>query len=214
MASELDIRDYFGASSTSSPFVRKQLANILKTLPDEAPIFGSLKTGKVRMPRSSKDSRCLTWTKFITRLAKQVTNKPKSTMDCWFAPASKEDGYHETKLSKDGSRDKFRTARMLRVLLDRDTLPIVESRDSDSHAIHRCGRGKGSGKGAPCCINPYHIYFGDCITNQDTKGCKYGAAFLCPHNPKCIWTDASTGHVLHCRSDATKRTCTCGLQCF
>lgn len=158
------------------------------------------------------DARKLTWPKFLRRIADSVVNTPTSISDCWQVPATKEDGYHESKLSADGSKGKYRTHRLLHILVQPEAFAAVQDRSLEDQAIHRCGRGKGSGPGAPCCINPHHIYMGDYGTNQDTKGCKYGAAFLCPHAPKCVWVHPVTGEYKPCRNDPAKRYCDCAAQ--
>jgi hypothetical protein len=177
-------------------------------------MFGELEEGTLRMPRKAHhDARKLTWPKKLAAIAGEVINAPPSTNDCWYVPASKLDGYHETKISATGSTGKYRTHRMLRALYDPTAWTIVNDRKIEDHALHRCGRGKASAKGEPACINPHHICFADSAVNQDTKGCKYGAAFLCPHNPRCIWVDPATGRFKPCRNDPTKTQCSCDHKC-
>lgn len=204
------------ASVTSKPspplpgaaFVEQVLLDLLAKLPDATPIFGALDTtgASLKMPRSSTssqqktygDNRQASWEKKLTSIAKQTMNYPNSIDDCWFIRANKEDGYHEIKLCKHGSTGKFRTARALRILLEPGVYGEVTNRSSQMHAIHRCGNGKARGKLGACCINPYHIYFGPNQLNQDTKGCKYGATWLCPHKVKCVFTWSDTGLVKEC----------------
>jgi len=196
-------------------FVQHQLSQLLHAMPEGHKVFGPLDEGKLQLPRSqSADGRKLTWPKLLRRIARSVTNTPTSRLDCWYIPSVKEDGYHESKLSATGSKAKYRTHRLLRLFVEPSSYDLVHLRDLEVHAIHRCGRGKASAKGKPCCINPHHIYFGSCTTNQDTKGCKYGAAFLCPHEPKCIWVHPDSGIIKPCRSDTSVTSCTCGQNCF
>jgi hypothetical protein len=195
--------------------VEAELLALLESIEPTHSMFGELCEGILRMPREdSVDGRKLTWPKKLRALAKDVVNSPISINDCWFVLSNKDDGYHETKISTTGSTGKYRTHRMLRVLCQPAAWCIVNDRTTADHAIHRCGRGKAAGKNAATCINPYHVCFADCSTNQDTKGCKYGAAFLCPHTPCCIWVDAASGRYQPCRNDPTKTRCVCSLGCL
>ena len=194
--------------------VHAELLALLRAAPADHPMFSELKEGTLCMPLvQHADARKLSWPKKLASIASEVVNKPQSRLDCWFVPASKADGYHETKISATGSTGKYRTHRMLRALYDPTAWQIVNDRDTEQHAVHRCGRGKAASKDGPACINPHHVCFADCSFNQDTKGCKYGAAFLCRHQPRCIWTE-DTGKFLPCRNDPDKRTCDCGFGCF
>ena len=195
--------------------IAHDLIDLLQAVAADHPMFGDLAEGELKMPRDpNPDGRVLTWPKFLKGTASKVINKPYSRNDCWYAPSTKDDGYHESKISKDGSKNKFRTHRLLRVLVEPDAYSIVNDRNKEQQGAHRCGHGKSAKKGEGSCINPYHISFSDCKTNQDAKGCKNGAAFLCPHTPTCIWTDTKTGAYKPCRSDKTKRTCSCANDCF
>jgi len=49
------------------------------------------------------------------------------------------------------------------------------------------------------CINPFHMIIGSDQHNKDRNGCRYGVAYYCPHNPKCIWIDKN-GRWLPCRN--------------
>lgn len=208
---------FVGKSTTGKALVIEDLEKLLSHIPKDAAIFAEIQDGKLCLPYYHTDRRVLTWTKLIEHLGELVINNPTSVKDCWFVPATKEDGYHESKLSRDGSGSKYRTHRLLYMLANysESTRRIVEDRDDLTHAMHRCGRGKGRGKDAPTCINPHHIELGSSAENQDAKKCGYGAAFICPHTVKCIWTDAMTGRFKPCRNDAIKRSCTCpDSDCF
>jgi len=179
--------------------VRAELLHLLEQVPQDHPMFGQLQPGVLRMPRAeSPDGRALTWPKLLDRLAGKLLNKPQTVEWCWFATATKDDGYHELKICLNGSTGKYRTARALRVLVEPDKYDTVNDRDENRQALHRCGRGKARHKKGPSCINPYHIYFGTRETNEDTKGCRYGAMYLCPHTPKCVFTDPESGAPIPC----------------
>ena len=205
---------------SSNSYVLGVLSDKMKALPRDHAVFGQLTRGLVQLPRlDAVDERYLTWPKVFRTLAGKIVNKPKVQGDCWFVPSNKEDGYHELKFSKDGKSDKYRTHRILRVFSE-PTAHAKLSKDAHDtdHAMHLCGRGKAAQEGEPCCINPDHVYFGPSATNQDMKGCKYGAAFLCPHEPKCIWVSGKTGIAKPCRNDPSKTSCPgaplCDFDCF
>eukprot|EP00048_Salpingoeca_helianthica_P015270 m.225889 g.225889 ORF g.225889 m.225889 type:complete len:220 (+) comp16822_c0_seq1:438-1097(+) len=194
--------------------VEAELLALLLRVPLDHPMFGPLEHRVLRMPRmESADARVLTWPKYLRRLASEITNAPTSALDCWLVPASKDDGYHESKLSADGSSNKYRTHRLLFALLEPTSYDTVDGRDVSLQAMHRCGRGKGAGDNPVSCINPNHVCLGSSLVNQDMKGCKYGAAFLCPHLPKCIWV-SDVGVFLSCRNNPAMRSCACDRVCF
>jgi len=173
-------------------YVVRKLSSLWKQMPPDHPIFGSIHDGLLRLPREKQkdDRRRASWPKKLMAIGMQVLNNPTSRTDCWFVPATKKDGYHEIKISKDGSRGKYRTHRVLRIFVEHDKYDIVNNRDTSLHAAHRCGRGKAAAKGGNCCINPYHVHFTNCITNQSHKGCMFARTNIdCPHRPKCIKTD-------------------------
>jgi len=183
---------------SGTAFVEEVLLGLLAKLPDSHKMIGPLEDGILRAPRTGDKGTQLSWTKRLRRLARDTVNRPTSVEWCFLVPANKKDGYHEMKLSTTGSKGKYRTARALHVLVEPDTYRAVNLRTTTVHAIHRCLGGKAPRKGAPCCINPFHIYLDTAQTNIDTHGCKYGAAYLCPHSPICVFTDAETGEPLPC----------------
>lgn len=190
--------------------------SLLNSVPASHQLFGEVsENGKLRLPRHSdmNDRRKASWPRLFARLARRLVNKPTSIDDCWYIPATKEDGYHEIKLSASGSRGKFRTARALRVFIELSRYDDVDHRNDSLVAIHRCGHGKAlSGKGGPACVNPYHIYFGSQKVNIDTAGCRYGAGWLCPHNPKCLFTWLDTGLTKPCLNEPSEG-CKCPRLC-
>lgn len=209
-------RNFSTVDSVHEVLVKTSLMDLLPSLPADHRIFGSVcQEGMLRLPRLSdpSDGRKASWPKLFDRLSRDLVNYPVSVNDCWFVPATKEDGYHEIKLSADGSKGKFRTARALRVLIEPDKYDLVNGRDETQVAIHRCGHGKArSGKGGSACVNPYHVYFGSQQTNIDTAGCRYGAGWLCPHNPKCVFTWADTGISKPCLNQPSEG-CGCPRLC-
>lgn len=177
-----------------SGYVRSRLTELLGAIHEEHDMFGPLEDGVLKMPRASKDGRHLTWTKFIAATSDSIVNNPPDDKYCWFVLANKDDGYYEVKLSKDGSRNKYRATRLLYALVDPEKgYWAVADRDQSLHCAHRCGRGKALRKGGLVCINPFHATLVPSALNQDHKGCKYGCKALCPHDPKCLWTWHDTG---------------------
>jgi hypothetical protein len=201
-----------------SPF--SHLMSLIERIPDQSPLFGEVdEAGRLRLPKHEdvNDRRKANWPKKIRCITDDILNDPTSINDCWFVPAAatKADGYHEIKFSKNGSKGKFRTARALRVLVEPNHYDTVQDRNEMLQAIHKCGRGKATGQGDPCCVNPHHVYFGTNAVNQDTKGCKYGATFLCPHERKCVYTCPITGKYKSCRSSRVHiEQCRCSINCY
>ncbi len=186
--------------------VYDRLLQLKDQLPLDHPIFGEIEDRVLCLPRDTQaDSRKASWPKKFKALAKSLVNQPQDLVchppirmegvfiqyvqeaDCWFFPATKEAGYHELKISADGSKGKYRTARLLHVLVEPDAFNVVNDREEAAKAIHRCKRGKAAGgAGEPACCNPYHVYFGPQVINLSTNGCIYGARWLCPHEVKCL----------------------------
>lgn len=175
------------------------LHHLLQQLPQDSALVGPLAPQKLCMPLSAADGRAFTWIKFTTNTCKNIVNEPSSIEDCWFVNSNKKDGTHAVKLAAKGDQNKFQTFRVLSVLRDPTLHSLVEEKTTKAlHFAHRCGRGKAKVQGAVCCINPFHNEVVDQKVNQDHKGCTYGCKFLCPHNPKCIFTWHDTGKVKPC----------------
>lgn len=81
--------------------------------------------------------------------------------------------------------------------------------DRTDQAAHRCMN--------TSCFNPYHLKRSSDESNKDDKGCKYGCAHYCPHDPECIW-NSKDGRWLPCRNDKSqaisKHNCTHNPNCF
>ncbi len=154
------------------------LLGILEKIPDDAPIFGQLENGKIKMPKEELDGRILTWRKFITNIDTKIENNPQDENWCWFVPSNAEDGYHVSKLSKDGSINKWKTIRILYLLFHPYDTQLQDKYTLGDFA-HRCFWGKGDEIGDICCINPRHSHgLVSSLENQDHKGCKYGCKAL------------------------------------
>jgi hypothetical protein len=60
--------------------------------------------------------------------------------------------------------------------------------------VHLCNNGENG------CVNPKHITLDTAVENMARNGCKHGARYLCPHNPKCIFVDKGTGALIPYRN--------------
>ncbi len=60
--------------------------------------------------------------------------------------------------------------------------------------VHLCNNGDMG------CVNPRHILFSDALENAARNGCKHGMRMLCPHTPKCIFVDKTTGAIIPWRN--------------
>lgn len=150
------------------------------------------------MPASSKDRRALTWKKLARQVSSKVENRPYNRTCCWYIRANNQNAglawskgkVHSVKLSKTGTGNRFQTHRLMHVIVHVDdyldlAVKVLPGQEI-WHVAHRCGRGKGSmivGTNPLCCINPFHSVKVDPKVNQDHKGCRYGTAASCPHNP-------------------------------
>jgi hypothetical protein len=186
-----------------SDFVKAELLDLVNNIPKDHQCIGELNDDQLIMPLKHNDGRKVTWTKKVTNIAESICNNPKSRDDCWFIPSNTDDGRHTMKLSKDGSKNKWQTHRFLYFLLntDNETYNWINDRKSEPHGAHICKKGQAKVKGEPCCINPYHIKLVSGKENQDDKGCNYGCAKLCPHDPKCIFTWGDSGLGKECFND-------------
>jgi hypothetical protein len=191
--------------------VLAMLMESLTNLPPDTPLVGELEDGRLRMPLNSSDGRRLTWTKYAGRVASEIVNQPTSEESCWFLKSNTNDQLHSAKFSKTGSRSKWLTHRVLYVLMNPTALTLVEDRASskDIHFSHRCGHGRGD----LICVNPWHIILASPVQNQDHKGCTYGAYWLCPHKPKCLWTWPDTGQPKACFNKPAPVACECPRRC-
>jgi len=152
-----------------------------------------------RMESGLKSPGPGTWAGKLIALASMVTNDPCSVRDCWYVNST--ETYHTFKVGKRATGDcqvNWRTHRVLYKLLN----PTYHLEyDTGLQMLHRCGNGRvHTSRGARVCINPYCVYPGTSAANADTKGCVYGALFLCPHQPSCRFNDPDTGHPIPCRN--------------
>lgn len=153
---------------------------------------------------SFEDPRKGTWAGKIVVLAGKVINEPSSVRDCWLVSPAKETQSTFKVGNKKGGQANHRTHVVLYALKEGD-VSHMEAAGTGNHVHrHRCGHGHSPvNRGVPVCINPWHITVGNQGQNRDDEGCKYGAYALCPHDPKCIFTDRATGKYIPCLNKET-----------
>lgn len=178
--------------------IASELHQLLSQIRSDSPMVGSLADGRLRMPRHSNDGRNRTWHKTIDAIAKRVCNHPSSRNDCWLVPPNTTNGLYSVKLSPSGSRNKWCGPRVVFALANPEELEYIEERRSEKHVAHRCGNGAAANATKAVCLNPYHLVLVPSAENQDHKGCKYGCALLCPHQPTCVFVSRSTGQFRPC----------------
>jgi hypothetical protein len=189
----------------------------VRQLNPQSPLVGSLGVG-IRMPLRSSDGRALTWEKLAREIASKAAAQGASGPDdCWFVVAVNGDtsGYPQKKLATSGERNKHALSRILHFLKTPADLDRYNA-DNQLQVAHRCRRGRfDQSKGVDwACVNPHHTVLVSDVINKSHDGCANGCAQLCPHTPKCLWTDAG-GHSLPCRLQIPlPPSCSCGHHCF
>lgn len=149
----------------------------------------------MRMPAESEDGRVLTWRKLMYTISSNLVNRPYNRDCCWLIKSNQSSaggtwtvgGVHSVKLAHNGTGNRFTTHRLLHPIISPDDHELLRKKvpagQEKFHVAHRCGRGRASIRGEPCCINPFHTVVVEPKVNQDHKGCKYGSAKTCPHKP-------------------------------
>jgi len=203
-------------SDDGNAFVHTQLVALVEKIERDANMVGDFEASKLRLPLSSEDGRKLTWTKLARMIARKMENDPTSTDYCWLVEANNASGgskrsegstgyVHMLKLT--GKSDKWQTHRVMHILRNPGDWARIGNKsnaDHELHVAHGCGHGRATNKGGRCCINPFHTVLVDNKVNQDHKGCKYGCAKLCPHDPKCLFTWPDTGKPKECFNDPSR----------
>lgn len=131
-------------------------------------------------------------------------NEPRNLeKDCWFVRPSSSEDFRIVKLEAGGSGNKWRFQHITYCLLhphDRTLSTHDPETGAPGGLSHQCGN---SFPRHYTCVNPYHLFKDPSGENEDRKGCRYGNAFQCPHLPKCVFTDATTGLYRPCVSSET-----------
>jgi hypothetical protein len=194
------------------------LINSLYRISPQHPAFGELKHNELRMPRHSLDKRKLTWEALIKKTAKKLVNRPVHIDDCWFIKATPGSSYHDYSIAAKGGSNRYALHRVFAVLEHPEDYDKINTREAGKRlaswvCAHRCNRGiQESGS---TCINPRHITICTQQENLSHRACVNGCAFLCPHTPKCIFTDFN-GYYLPCRNrtDKLPETCNHPVRCL
>lgn len=203
-------------------FVLRDLLETIKEVyntqdDDSKSLFGELCDGHLRMPLvDDHDGRKATWTRKLTAIANKIVNSAKSRDDCWLIRLPAGEAYPDVKLSKDGSRNKWKAHRFLRCVIRPDERSLIEDPTlaPELHLSHLCGNGMNTDGLNTACVNPYHTEWVTAKVNMSQKGCAYGACYFCPHEPKCIFCDRVTGRFLPCRNVKVPTVCTCEVPCY
>jgi len=171
------------------------------------------KKKRLRLPLKVADKRRLTWHKLSRTIKKKLVNEVSSRDDCWFVKSnhsgSNNGSIYIVRLT--GKGNPWMLHRMLHAL--REPADYEKLYDRKVQVAHRCGLGRARRKGELCCINPHHTVAVDARTNSDHKGCKYGSAELCPHDPKCIFNWPDTGKPKPCFNLEQRVDCDCDRKC-
>ncbi len=208
------------STASGSSFVRKELIDRIDELycKNEAKgMFGELCDGRLRMPIRDADGRKATWHRKLNAIARKITNSVKSRDDCWLMSLPAGESYPDVKISKDGSRSKWKVHRFLRCVIRPDEISCVEGLESAKDNLqlaHLCGNGMNASGLNTACVNPYHTAWVTAKVNIDQKGCTYGVGFRCKHDPKCIFCDRETGRYLPCVNAVTPTVCSCKDRCY
>lgn len=202
-----------------------RLMDLVSRIPGNHPMVGPLIEGRLCLPISDIDKRKLTWMKLVNAISEKIVNRPSCDMDCWFVAANhagskqvadKRD--HITKLSADGSKNKWITSRLLYVLLHPEQYEEITDRSTQKLlCLHRCGKGKATAAQGPVCINPYHIKLNNQKQNRHDERCGHSCQALCPHKDElCIFTWADTGLMKPCFNNPmllNTSACECEPRC-
>lgn len=139
---------------------------------------------------------------------------PQTADDCWFVEMHGGDtaGYPQKKLSNRGGANKWRVHQILHYL----SHPDLDENDRTLELSHLCRRGRfdfalGITR---ACVNPVHTTLADHNTNLSQNTCGNGCAHLCPHQPRCVWTNGE-GRRMRCREIwPMPAVCGCGAGCY
>jgi len=204
-------RVYQRRSSAPAPPPVPQVWSVSKNLRDLIDQFDALHPminvkrtdrtpGSLCYPRVVEDERFTTWHKQFKHIEGALCNQPLGIDWCWMVPANFPSGadcfVHQLKMCKNGSQGKWLTHRFLHPVVHPQDYPQLADKslfNNKLHVAHRCGHGLTHHMFGPVCVNPHHTIHVTNAVNQDHKGCKNGCAYLCPHEPKCIFTHADTG---------------------
>ena len=156
----------------------------------------------------------LTWHNTIIHMAQAVGNQPRHADDCIMTGGTKslkitpveyrcDSPQQGTRLLAVRGAGTWRVTlyRLSTVLGNPERLEELQQQDRRLQAAHRCKHKSLPGRNPinPC-YNPEHLVLAGDAENKSMDRCWNGAAFLCPHQPRCVWTSATGAH-LPCRND-------------
>jgi len=169
----------------------------------------------------------ITWHNIIVMLvSKQLWNIPATESDCYMMnPIGQSKQIHITPveyrmdnpqqgyrlLSIPGAKEHTIPAYRITAVLAHPELLLEfqKGKTQASHELqvaHRCKHEVIKGSSINPCWNPSHSILTDDVSNKNMNHCWHGASFLCPHTPKCIWTN-DQGNLLLCRNNPTYIDC-------
>lgn len=166
-----------------------------------------------------------TWIRVILGLVKSLANHPQSLADCWISSGALSQGYptvHVTPGAWSSAKGqgrrfyRFDNVPDVRVTVGKlgwvighpTALSSYVSGSRETQTDHLCEQN--------LCFNPWHLHTANDQENKSRHYCRNGARFLCPHDPKCIFTSFLTGLLLPCRNSDTVAAlagCSCIPRC-
>lgn len=160
-----------------------------------------------------------TWHRVILKIAGSMPTRNLQSNTCWMSTLSTDRGGH-CKLSvrpgriekrSDGNHSR-RNIWDFYIVEGAASLETTTGRlitllahgpptDTGAQASHLCHNEPQQ------CTNPGHLIWEDDGTNKSRNRCVFGAGFLCPHQPKCVWTDTTGRFLPHRNCTEWQATC-------
>ena len=169
----------------------------------------------------------VTWGRIILGLAKGLENRPRGCQDCWHHGGRIDSsGYPQIRVTPgriesrgnqgtrffstvpETNRPLVKVAKLAWVLGHPSKMDTYTVGDRSSQTDHQCE--------SKLCFNPWHLSTATDQENKSRHYCRYGCAALCPHEPRCLFSDPTTGISLRClnSTDAGALSgCTCSPSC-
>lgn len=173
----------------------------------------------------------LTWHNVIFNLSTKVSNRIQDPeLDCWFFNLSEGGKIHIQEVEnrkglngerlyavKGGPDHIVPLYRVVGVLAHPEQVANFQRgsthQDHSLQMAHLCKHDSLPHRDFPPCWSPFHLAVMKDGQNKSTNKCWFGANFLCPHQPSCIWTN-SRGRYLNCRNATSYRDCSCKHNCW
>jgi hypothetical protein len=189
--------DDFESPPSTAPPQRNAQWHVLRMFDDlrrsrpQHPMFGEPVVGQLRLPYSSSRSNGVSWVNLIRNMIKPSYRW--SADDCWMTKSDC------IKVTRAGVLCK--SVKVVRFLAF-----LKSPTDENWQALVSGQRGErtdGEQEGFVCINGIFHGDFSTRDVNESRKACKNGAACLCPHRPRCIFT----------HGDGTSKKCRNLLDC-